>query len=297
MFSKKAALTTIGLACVASLAGAATSETPKRAAQVVRASTDTTLPVVRAFQAGTAVDLGVTTSQLLVHLTITDDLSGLDYFYFHVRGPSGESDQVGVFGDGATNFREVVPLALSPFSEPGQWEITAIQGYDRAGNHFFVDEQVLRPLGNTTFTVINKATDTKPPKLISGKVLTPVVSRSVSAPGTSLPYNEVRAQAMVSDGGNRVISGVSSVALDYCLADASKCIYLGNFTRGVYGEAKRTLQARSAVWPSDAIGTYRLARVTLTDNAGNAREYIGTEFGGDTDFSTMFSSVAIEVTP
>jgi hypothetical protein len=297
MFSKKMTWAGIGLSFAAALAAPAIAATAKRASHAAPASADTTSPVLRAFQAGTSVDLGVSTSQLSVDLSISDDLSGLDSFSFYVRKPSGASEQMGMFGAGAINFRERVPLPLSPFAEPGTWEITGITGQDRAGNHFYVDGLALATMGNVRFTVINKATDAKPPKLISGKVLTPTVSRSAPAPGTSLPYNEARAQATVLDAGNRVISGIASSALVYCLADGSNCIYLGNFPRGAYGEAKRTIQVSSSVWPSDAIGTYHLARVILTDNAGNERIYVDTAFGGDTDFSALFSSLTIDVTP
>lgn len=294
MFSKKAALAMIGLACATTVVVAATPQSAPRATQ---ASTDTMPPSVRAIQVGTAVDLGVTTSQLLVDLTIADDLSGLGDIYLSLSGPNGLSDHAAMYGGGSTNFRERVAVPLSPFLAPGPWEITAIQGYDRAGNHFYVAEEALRALGNTRFTVTNKATDTKPPKLLSGKVLTPAVSRSVPVAGTSLPYNEVRAQVMVSDAGNRVISGIAFATLTYCLADASKCIVMSNYARNVYGEAKRTLPLSGSVWPYDTIGSYRLSTVNLRDNAGNERWYTGTEFGGDTDFSAMFSSISFDVTP
>lgn len=296
MFSKKAVMAGIGLGCAATVGAAATGAGPKRAAQVAPNSIDTTPPVVRAFGAGAAIDLGVPTSQLLVDLSITDDMSGLDYFYVYVLSPSMKSDQLGLFGAGTTNLRERVALTLPVFAEPGVWEINGIGGYDRAGNHFYVDGQVLATLGNTRFTVTNKATDTKPPKLISGKVLTPVLSRSQTVPGTSL-HNEARAQVTVSDVGNRIVSGPNSVTLTYCLTTSGPCLYLMNYARGVYGEGKRTVQASSSVPSNEATGTYRLSSVRVTDNAGNERAYVGTEFGGDTDFSTMFDSVTIEVTP
>jgi hypothetical protein len=152
-----------------------------RAAQSLGA--DVTGPVLTAFNAPTALNVGKAAAPFKVAVKATDDLSGVQYLYFYANAPGGQYFTLYAYA----NFpATVVSLSaghsnLNRLLEPGAWKIKYGYGYDVAGNYSYFDEAALDALGNTSFTVVNNlGYDVVKPVLTGG-------ARSRRRPSRSLP--------------------------------------------------------------------------------------------------------------
>lgn len=259
---------------------------------------DTTPPTVVAFGAGTQVDASKSTAQLTMSVTATDDLSGLDSIIVGAVGPSGQ--RVYAYSNGHAGLLQVKPalvLSLSPFVEPGSWQIDSLAVSDLNNNWTSLDQEAIQALGNTKFEVLSASADKVPPKLTGGKILTPEVSASKIAKGTEDRASYARVQLNISDSGTDAISGPSYSSLSFCVRDKSTCFYFASYGQPVYGAKKFTEIANNNSFGDVAPGEYLLETVGLSDWAGNYRQYTSTEFGGETDFSKLFPSTVMTVKP
>lgn len=259
---------------------------------------DSTPPKVLAFSAGTQVDASKSIEQLTMSLTVTDDLSGVDSIMVSARSPSGQ--YISTYSNGHAGMLQVkagLALSLSPFAEPGQWQIVSLGVSDLNNNWTNLDQDALQALGNTKFEVLSASADLVAPKLTSGKILTPEVSASKPAKGTANRASYARVQLNISDSGTDAISGPSYSSLSFCLPDKSVCFYFGSYGQPVYGTKKFSEVANNDSFADVAPGEYLLESVGLSDWAGNYREYTSTEFGGETDFSKLFPLTVLTVKP
>lgn len=250
---------------------------------------DTTPPTVTAFDAATRVDASKSIEQLKISLTATDDLSGVDSIMLAAVSPSGQ--RVYAYSNGHAGMLQVkagLALTLSPFSEPGLWRIESVNVSDLNNNWTSLGQDALKLLGNTEFQVLSKSSDLVAPTLTSGKILTPEVSLSVPAKGTENQPSAAKVLLNTSDTGTDAVSGPSNSWPSFCLRDHSVCIYFGSYGQSVYG-IKKFAEVVANPYLSDApLGEYVLETVGVSDWAGNYRLYTSTEFGGETDFSTLF---------
>ncbi|MBN8488175.1 MAG: hypothetical protein J0M20_10700 [Burkholderiales bacterium] len=249
---------------------------------------DTTPPSVVSLQAGTVVDAGKNMNQLLVEVNVTDDLSGLLHTFMTARSPSGlHSVGTGQHPGGWPSYKGAMSLRFGPFAEPGVWTITEVYGSDIAGNNFVCDATCLAALGgNLQFTVTGTKADATPPTLLSGRIATPVVSLSTPVKGTTdhLPF--VRVQINTADQGG---SGTAGAYATFCLPDQSQCFSTWS-ENWVYAQKKSVLYGSASTWVGLPTGVYLLKDVTLHDHAGGTRSYLGTAFGGSTDFAAYFAA-------
>lgn len=257
--------------------------------------TDSTGPTLTAFNSVTTFNLGKGAAPFKVTTKATDDLSGVRYLYFVADGPSGQSLFVYSYGSyyfpslnssGSAGFTSINRMA-----EPGTWKFKYGYGYDLAGNYSYFDEALLDSLGNTTFTVVNNGGyDLVKPLLTAGKIITPAVSLSAVAPGTTDAPPFVGVKVTATDAGNTALAGVRQVQLYFCkLADPNVCIYPVSYSYAT-GQAMLTMNAGVQVSAASGnlTGSYELKTAYIYDHAGNYTVLTSTAFGGVTDFSTIF---------
>jgi hypothetical protein len=257
---------------------------------------DVTPPTLTSFNVLPPADAAAPLAQLQIQLKAADDLSGVSYAYVQMLGPHDQWVYASSAPDGipGKTFSQRLATSLNAYLEPGTWQVNWIGVGDAAGNFSGYDVSALASLGNVQFTIANskpKAVDYTPGAVTQGTVVTPVVSASAYLKGTTAPAM-IEADFTSADAG----SGVQSVYSSWCLADASSCFGMSAYD-AVRGDLKKTLRPTAyASWIPP--GDYLLQFLEVEDQAGNWTSYYGTDFGGDTDFSTLMpGGHTITVTP
>lgn len=266
------------------------------------AAADSVGPVLTAFDSGTKVDLGKAAVPFSVTVKATDDLSGVQALYFYATGPSGQiAYAYAAQGYPAKSVTLLGGLSsINRMLEPGVWKFVYGYATDVAGNYSYFDEATLDALGNTTFTVVNKAGyDLTKPALSSGKLITTAVSLSSRQAGTTDQDRYVGAWLTATDAGNSALAGVRQGYADFCqLADPSRCLHLQGY---VYATGKPSVSLAVGAQVSTARGNvpgdYELHSVYLYDYAGNYAHLQSQKFGGTTDFSALFPATVIKLNP
>lgn len=258
-----------------------------RAAAVHRGA-DTKAPKLTMFNAQAQVNANLSFSQLAIDMKATDFDSGIEYVFVYATSPSGQYTGTGYSnGYPAAQVHRTVGMSFNRYSEPGDWTVTEVDVYDAAGNVSSYDAAQLALLGNTVFTVKNDswARDVSPPVLTTARVLTPDVPLT---DGTNLLSPWIGVSMTAVDTGSPRAAGVNYMAFEFCTLDLQHCFATG-------WSSTWASQARTVATPgvqlyggSYPAGTYYLYYTYVVDWAGNAQYLTGSEFGGDTDFSTLF---------
>jgi len=252
------------------------------------AAVDANAPTLRAISSGLFVDATADIPQLLINVKATDDASGAYYLTLEATGPNGQK-KYGSLGPQypVATLSGTLALRFGPHDAPGLWHVTALEVGDAAGNFHDYGAQELAALGNTRFWVQNsyaKYLDNTAPLLTSATILTPSVS---VAGGNSIT---VGVKVVASDAGNPAPTGVQQAELFFCLLDGSNCFSMMQ-NDSVEGRASTTLMpAVGVASPGYAPGDYYLYYVHLTDWAGNQSFAVGTDFGGNVDFSKFMTA-------
>lgn len=261
---------------------------------------DTTAPAMSAFNAAKVVDVTNGNMALTVSFSASDDLSGVSHGYGRAVGPSGQLVVVQFYETFPTKkfsgrmISELLPAML----EPGEYTFEYAWVHDVLHNAGRYEGAALAALGNARFVIKNrKGYDAKPPALVAGKVLTPVMSASGHQKGTLDQPPRLGISLDMLDSGNSAIAGVRWAQIDLCLADQSNCLYLVAEDSAQPGRATLSARLGDALMPDTPVGDYRVRTVYLYDYAGNETTLTSTEFGGTTDFSTYFPTTTITVTP
>jgi hypothetical protein len=236
--------------------------------------------------------------ELKIHLTATDDLSGLASMLVLARSPSGHQTQGVTLYNlwGVTKYSASVGLRMGAFSEAGEWSVESVSGSDVNQNYFWCGTDCLSQLGgNHRFMVRSSGSDLTPPQLVGGKILTSEVDLSKPAKGTELQPSFIKVQVTLSDEG---ASGADWVRLNFC-SEAGDCFNM-NESVHEYGlkKARLLVGLQKNQWGTNP-GLYELSEVEVRDNAGNSRVYTSVKSGGDTDFSQLFptTTIKLKVTP
>lgn len=263
-------------------------------------SIDANPPVLTSFDAGRSVNVASSSSQLVVNLSLTDDNSGLRTVWVVVRGPSGRTAWSAGPSDlpGLKSWAGRVGFTFTPWAEAGQWHVESVNGFDKNGNYFAVDQAALSKLGNTVFSVTSEHPDNLPPTLTGVKVLTPTISLSSPAPGTAASPPFVGVELAVTDPGpSDARSGVWVGIAQFCLRDMSGCFYMGGENITAYKVQNGKINLGTTLSSGQAVGEYQLVYAWVQDHAYNTMSYVGTAFGGTTDFNQMFGATSIVLTP
>ncbi len=151
------------------------------------------------------------------------------------------------------------------------------------------DTAALAALGNNQFTVINpNASESTPPSLKAGKILTPVVARS-TPPRGEYPYNYARVglELRAADQGSPKASGLDYAFATLCMADGWTCIYMNGHTM-TPGIKVGKLVLGTNISEYTAAGEYHLENVQLLDRQGNG-DFLDRY---NTDFDALFGGSA-----
>jgi hypothetical protein len=256
---------------------------------------DTTPPVLKSFQVTPPADMADPLAQIRIDAKVTDDMSGVGTVAFGLLGPHGQYGYAAAsIGLPEKTFAGHMVVFNTQYLEPGTWTIQYVNVQDMAGNAAWIsDPATIAAAGALQFTVTSSRPqlgDYTPPVVLSANVVTPSVSASATLKGTTLPAYFAVDVTLRDDK-----SGIGAVWANWCLADFSACIF-SNATEGVYGHVKSTLRMGGSA--GVAPGVYVLYSLGYTDQASNAATLIGTDFGGETDFSTLMpGGHTITITP
>ena len=157
---------------------------------------DTRPPAVTSIAFSPAnIDVSAGSRNITVDLTLTDDLSGVDFsasrfleFRMTFRSPSGRQQQYSSAPDfqlvsgNVLNGAWRVVHAFPQFSEPGMWTIASLNLIDIAGNQVSLNTAALQGLGlPATFTVFSAPADTTPPQVTSFAFTPAVIDTSAGS--------------------------------------------------------------------------------------------------------------------
>lgn len=245
---------------------------------------DTTPPQLTSFMLTPPADVAAPFAQIRLDVTATDDLSGVWNYYMTLVGPHGQRLEMyqNYLGLALKNYSGHAAADTNAYMEPGVWHADYMFVYDLAGNYAYYDATALASLGNAEISLANgksKLVDLTLPTFKSGKVLTPDVSVSGHAKGTTQPP-VAAADIVVADAG----SGTQVAFATWCLSDQSYCITTQQ-QESARGVSKETLHTVTQIFPQYPPGDYLLEYLAVIDFAGNDLELVGTDFGGSTDFS------------
>ncbi|WP_374565076.1 hypothetical protein [Ideonella sp.] len=251
-------------------------------------------PVVTRLDLAPLVDANRSDAQIVYSYAAKDDLSGVRWLGFVLRGPSGQ-ERTTFVGLGMPRTKVSGRGAMFPgyTMQAGDWRVTEVRGEDQAHNLFQVPPD-LDALGNMNVAVKNdRAYDAKAPKLISGQILTPVVSLSTPPKGQAYGGPLIGASVELADVGS---AGVNQIGLTFCL-DKWTCKSTNFLDNELLGAKRLTLQPYVQVEEDSSLGVYELKEIYLSDLAGNYTTLTSVLFGGSTDFSQYFPSTTIELKP
>ncbi len=264
---------------------------------------DVTPPVLTAFDAGTVLNVTKASPPFSVQVKASDDLSGVRTILFWTSGPSGQRIPALVelaypvkSHDGRVGYGT---LFAGRLLQPGVWTIDEARVEDVAGNHAEYDHAALAALGNTSFTVVNKGShDTAAPSVGSGQVLTPVVSLSSAAKGTAGLAPFVGIKVLASDTGDTALAGLAGAEAAFCINGDNPCIELrATPLGGAQASATLYLGTQVATALGHVPGEYELCELGVWDQAGNTIVLDSVACGGSTDFSLLFPTTKITLTP
>jgi hypothetical protein len=257
---------------------------------------DVTPPVVTAFNVGSELDADDIRAQLVFSVSVSDDFSGLEYLSINAISPSGNQFWgTGMNFSGQKKFSGKLTMGARAYAEVGTYIVRDVFVGDVAGNYSHCDSACLARMGNNRFVVTASVSDTQPPTLVSGQVLTAKLSASKPAKGTESRAPYISVQLDITDLGQ---SGLEEVVANFCRLGhpGETCLYVGAqlYSREV-GENVRVI-AGGGLYESSA-GIYELESIWARDRAGNTSTYKSTKFGGDTDFTQLFPSTTITLVP
>lgn len=269
-------------------------------------------PQLLAFTLSGSVNATRNGQTVLAQLRATDDLSGVSACALRLVSPSGLQMIERWYNLGLPQKRFSSSLTIgSPsmfmgpsfdsYREPGDWVADQLILTDVNGNVASFSRAQLEQLsgGHASVRVSNSQPDGVAPVLQSATVLTPQLSVSTPPRGSlGSPYAGV--QLTVQDTGQPRVSGVGSVQLMYCKPDGlGSCLETLQLAAEApeFGQATLTLQAGGRTWYATP-GLFHPHTITLQDVSGRVTVLRSLQFGGETDFSSFFTSGgSIELLP
>jgi len=256
---------------------------------------DSRPPSLASFATTPPSDVASPFAQLVLRIQADDDLSGVDWVMFALTGPHGQVIWIGgTIEVPAKRLDMRFASDVSANMEPGTWTVDWASVADAADNTAIYEQSDLSAIGPTQFelnTSRKNLVDFGAPEMTQGTVLTPTLSASAVQKGTTLAPI-ARADFKLKDSG----SGFSVLVADWCLADESICFSTIR-RETLRGELKETVHSGGSI-AGILPGVYLLRFVSASDHAGNAVVYFGSDFSGETDFSTLMpEGHSITITP
>jgi hypothetical protein len=206
---------------------------------------------------------------VVLTVSVSDQLTGFDYGYFDFISPSGNAE----ISIGVNNLLSGSPLngtffgseQLGPYAEAGIWRLDSVYLQDQARNDLEVYasdgnlDSLLPGLGDLFFQVINPKSDDTPPNLIGVELNSSVIDLSQPGSGNVGLTVSVLDDLSGFDWGYFRFSsptGNDSLSID-----------VSHYRSGT--SLNGTFYGSSFLKPNAEAGIWRLASAELEDSAGN----------------------------
>jgi hypothetical protein len=234
-------------------------------ALLVSSAVDNTPPNISALSITPAsIDTTAASANVNVNFTVSDDLSGADFFQVVLLAPSGNTSQVGTATfAAATSKTGSAAITFPRFSEAGTWTVTSVFVADAAGNTLLLDSTGLAARGLTPTLSVTSTTDNT----------APLLTAFTFAP-TSINVTGAAATVTSTFTATDDIAGVTNVQVAFLSqSGGSTQNATATFTANtsVSGTATATFPRGSEN------GTWTVQFVFLTDAAGNTRTLATTD--------------------
>jgi len=230
--------------------------------QVNSGPVDSTPPNITALSfSPTSIDTTTAAQNVTVNFSLTDDLSGAQFFQITFTGPSQIQALSGSASfTAATSVSGSAIVVFPRFSEAGTWTVTSALWIDAAGNTSVLGPADLAAKGLPTTLTVTTTRDTTPPTLTSLS-FTPA---TLTTSGGTVLVNPV-----VSDD----ISGVSRIEVTFVSPSGDQAVNGGvNISPPSLSPSSSASQIQLNFPNPTEQGTWTLATVFLADAAGNTSQ-------------------------
>lgn len=215
------------------------------------------------------IDTSLTSQNVVVSFTATDDLAGVSSVYAGFVSPSGQTTndaRVNAPGDftAGTSVTDSITIPFPKQSEPGTWKLSFINIVDGAGNNLFLDTTQASMRGFPTDLTVVSTLDTQAPTLTNFSFTPSTIGAGGGAVEVSFTATDDLSGVnqfellLLSQSGTQTQSGASSFA---AATSHSGSVFL-DFPMG----------------PEPGIWT--VAIVFLSDAAGNSSLLFTGDLGG-----------------
>ena len=244
---------------------------------------DTTAPQLTAFSfTPDSIDTTSGAVTVTVNFTVTDDLSGANFFLIVFRSPSGTRIQRGIsqFAP-STNVTGSVAVTFPQFIAPGTWNVSLVQLIDNVGNNRNLSTGDIAALGFPTQLNVASQEDSVAPTLADFSF----------------------SPATIATG-----SGPAAVSVNFTVTDdlSGATLFLvvfrspsGNITRTGISEFGPTLSASGSVnvnFPQfSETGIWNITLIQMNDAVGNDRN-LSTADVAALGFATQLDVVSVQDT-
>ena len=244
---------------------------------------DTTAPQLTAFSfTPDSIDTAAGSATVTVNFTVTDDLSGANFFLIVFRSPSGNRIQRGIsqFAP-STNVTGSVAVTFPQFIAPGTWNVSLVQLIDNVGNNRNLSTGDIAALGFPTQLNVASQEDSVAPTLADFS-FSPTTIATGSGPAT------VSVNFTVTDD----LSGATLFLVVFRSPS-------GNITRTGISEFAPTLSASGSVnvnFPQFIeTGLWNITLIQMNDAVGNDRNMSTADIAA-LGFPTQLNVVSVQDT-
>jgi hypothetical protein len=209
--------------------------------------------------------INTTTASETVTVTaqITDNLSGFEHGSVVFESPNGKVlTNIATFSKisgSATSGLYEAKVIFRPYVQPGTWKVSNVNLTDAVGNEANLSASQLEGKGFPATVHVESAEDTEPPAL-AGLSIAPATINTATA------NQDVSVTAQVTDN----VSGFKTGAIQFESENGKHLTGRASFNTRVSGtETSGSWEAVVTFKQSLESGTWKVASLTLLDNAGN----------------------------
>jgi hypothetical protein len=224
---------------------------------MVTGQQDVTPPALAALSFATNVDTSSSAATVSVHLSATDDLSGVSFLAVTFESPSGRQYEsaAATYFQPSLSVAAIADVTFPQFCETGAWKVRTVHALDEAGNSTSILETDLAQNGFPTSLLVTGREDVSPPAL-TALSFAPAIN-TVSGPAT------VAVHFSVTDD----LSGLTFLAITFVSPSGRQ---RQSAAASSFAPATSVSGVIDVLFPQfSEVGEWKMELVTLRDLAGN----------------------------